>query len=210
MIEAPAGHELLDNRLFMRDAKGSLIPSELVKPADKLQDELVRKLLWAAQEKAKRLAAFKGASFDQVDAFLELLALEHNVSLGGKKGNITLQTVDGLMKVQVAVQDRIAFGPKLQVAKAIIDELAVGWGKNAPELFAMVSQAFRVDKEGQVNRGAMFGLLRLDIDSDRWRDAMAAMRESMMSAGSARYIRFYFRTAPDARWESVSLDLATA
>ena len=210
MATTPPGHELLDGRLFMRDAKGSLIPAELVKPADKLQDELVRKLIWAAQEKARHLAAFKAAAFADVDAFLELLAGEHKVSIGGKKGNITLQTVDGLMKVQVAVQDRIHFGPKLQVAKVIIDELAVGWGKNAPELFAMVSQAFKVDKEGQVNRGAMFGLLRLDIDSDRWREAMGALRESMMTSGSARYVRFYHRSTTDQHFESISLDLATA
>ena len=210
MTTKPPGHELLDGRLFMRDAKGSLIPAELVKPADKLQDELVRKLLWSAEEKAKRLSAFKAQAFADVDAFLELLAGEHKVTIGGKKGNITLLTVDGLMKVQVAVQNRIAFGPKLQVAKVIIDELAVGWGKTAPELFAMVSQAFRVDSEGQVNRSAMFGLLRLDIDNERWREAMKALQDSMTTAGTARYIRFYRRSASDGPWEGVSLDLATA
>ena len=209
MTDAPPGHELLDGKLYMRDAKGALIPAQLVKPADKLQDELVRALLASAADQAKRLTVFKAQAFADVDAFLELLAGEHKVTIGGKKGNITLQTVDGLMKVQVAVQDRFAFGPKLQVAKVIIDELAVGWGSSAPELFAMVSQAFRVDREGQVNRSAMFGLLRLDIDNERWREAMKALQDSMMTAGTARYIRFYRRDVSDGQWEGVSLDLAT-
>lgn len=207
----PAGQEELSGKRYMRDAKGSLIPLELVKPADRMMDDLVRQLLASASAEAARLAAFKATTFAEVDAFLELLADQHKVTIGGVKGNITLQTIDGLMRVQVAVADRFEWGPKLQVAKAAIDGCVRAWGvDSAPELFAIVEAAFKVDKEGKVNSGALFGLLRLNITDTAWVEGMAALRDSMMVTGSRRYVRFYQRPNTDARFESVSLDLATA
>ncbi len=207
----PAGCEDIGGKRYMRAANGSLTPIEVVRVTDRMQDDLVREIVAAAQPVADALRAFKTKSFDEVDAFVGVLASVYEATVGGQKGNMTLTTYDGLMRVQVQVADRISFGPELQVAKAGVDACLVRWAKDSgPELRALVDHAFKVDHEGQVNRGALFGLLRLDITDAEWVKAMQAIRDSIRVDGSRRYIRIYRREKADQAWRAVTLDLASA
>jgi hypothetical protein len=210
-MDLPAGVEQANGQLYMTDAKGSLVPISLVKAADKLEDGLVRQLHARAAELAAAIAAFKAWAFSEVDVFSAILAAEHKAKVGGAKGNITLSSFDGLLKVTVQVADLIAFGAQLQTAKALVDECLGEWAADSrPELQAIVANAFRVDKAGQFNRGALFALQRLDIDDPRWKRAMQAITDSIRVIGSSRYVRFHTRKTPQANWEAVTLDVATA
>ena len=53
-------------------------------------------------------------------------------------------------------------------------------------------------------------LLRLEITDERWRRAMDAIRAAMRVVGSKTYVRCYSRSAPDAPWENITIDLAKA
>ncbi len=64
------------------------------------------------------------------------------------------------------------------------------------------------DKEGKVNRGEIFMLLRLDIDDPRWKEAMRAIRESLRVTTSKEYVRFYERDTLESPWRAVTIDLA--
>jgi hypothetical protein len=75
---------------------------------------------------------------------------------------------------------------------------------------ALVSRVFQVDQQGQINRGALFMLLRVETKNERWKRAMDAIRDSMRIVGSRTYMRFYDRAQPDAAWSAVSLDMASA
>ena len=144
-------------------------------------------------------------------AFEALLAQEYDVKKGGRKGNKTFMTFDGCMKVQVQVSDFIDFGPQLQIAKELIDECLNEWAADSrPEIRAIVTRAFNTDKAGQINRSEIFMLLRLDIEDERWRRAMDAIRQAMRVVGSKTYIRFYERDTPDGTWRPVTIDLARA
>lgn len=200
---APAG--------YMADSKGRLVPEGLVKPADKLEDQLVRKLMGYADDLSAQIGRFKAHTFDDVGAFVALLAEQYGAAKGGTKGNMTFTSYDGTLKVQVAVADTMSFGPELQVAKTLIDGCIVEWaeGSNA-NIRALVEHAFRVDKEGQVSREAIFALRRVAIEDDRWKQAMDAIADSIRVEGSKTYVRFYRRPSPEARWEAVTLDLASA
>lgn len=196
---------------YLRDAKGNLVPLAAVKAADLLMDETVRGVLAGARELSARIAAFKAETFETVSTFQALLAQQYEASVGGKKGNITLLTFDGCQKVQVQVSDLLEFGPELQAAKALIDACLTEWASDsAIELRALVNRVFSVDKEGQINRGEMFMLLRVEIQDARWQRAMEAIRQSIRVVGSRTYIRFYERPAPDASWSGVSIDIASA
>lgn len=196
---------------YMRDGKGRLVPDALVKPADKLEDQLVRKLMGYADDLSAQIARFKTHAFDGVGAFVALLAEQYGAGKGGAKGNMTFTSYDGTLKVQVAVADTMSFGPELQVAKTLIDACIMEWseGSNA-NIRALVEHAFRVDREGQVSRDAIFALRRVAIEDERWQQAMAAIADSIHVEGSKTYVRFYRRAAPEARWEAVTLDLASA
>src|SRR5690606_7595347 len=126
--ERPAeGITVVNGRDHMADAKGRLVPLETIKPADKLQDEMVRKIMGYARDLSAQVTRFKVHTFDDIGAFEALLAQDYGSKVGGAKGNKTLMTFDGLMKIQVQVQDYIDFGPQLQIAKALIDECLNEW-----------------------------------------------------------------------------------
>lgn len=72
-----------------------------------------------------------------------------------------------------------------------------------------MNEAFRVDKANQVNRAAVFSLLRMEISDPDWKRAMAALRESVRIVGSKTYIRIQRRNA-EGRWQTISLDIASA
>lgn len=201
----------LNGRRYMTDAAGRLVPEELVKPVDKLIDQSVRKMMAFAEDLSLQIARFKGHSFDDVATLQDLLAADYGTSVGGRKGNITLTSYDGTLKVTVQVQDQLAFGPELQAAKALVDECIAEWAEGAnDELRVLVEHAFQVDKEGRINRGALFQLRRVAIADERWRRAMEAVGDSIRVIGSATYMRFHRRAAPAGSWEPVTIDLAAA
>lgn len=206
-----AGVTIVNGKQYMADAKGSLVPVEAVKPADKLEDETVRKIMDFARELSAQIGRFRGHTFTDLGEFDALLEQDYGAKGGGRKGNRTYQTFDGCQKVQVQVSDFIDFGPQLQIAKGLIDECLNEWAADSrPEIRAVVTRAFNTDKEGHINRSEIFMLLRLDIEDERWVKAMEAIRAAMRVTGSKTYIRFYERPALDAEWKAVTIDIARA
>jgi hypothetical protein len=207
----PDGKTMIGDAEFMGDGKGGLTPVDLIKPQHLLEDQTVRKIVGFAAALSAQVARFKEHTFDDLGAFEALLAEEYDTKVGGQKGNKTLQSVDGLFKVQVQVADHIDFGPELQIAKALVDECLTEWAADArAEIRAIVTRAFNTDKAGQINRSEIFMLLRLDIADDRWTRAMKAIRDAMRIVGSKTYIRCYRRDRFDAPWQAITIDLARA
>lgn len=207
----PPGTVDVGGKLYMPDGRGQLVPLEAIKPQDILMDETVRKIAGYAAPLSAEVGRFKQHSFDDVDSFVALLAQHYGTKMGGKKGNLTLTTLDGLKRVQVAVSEHIDFGAELQVAKTIVDDCLREWAADSrTEIRAIVTRAFNVDQEGKINRAELLSLLRLDIEDERWQRAMTAIRESMRVTGSKRYIRVYERDRPDGEWRPVEISLAAA
>jgi hypothetical protein len=193
----------------MQDTKGKLVPVDMIRPQDQLQDEVVRTIMGYAIALSDQVARFKAHTFDDIGGFEALLAQEYDAAIGGAKGNKTLMSFDGLFKVQVQVADNIVFGPELQIAKALVDECLNEWAEGArDEIRAIVTRAFNTDKEGQINRAEIFMLLRLEIEDPRWLRAMKAIRDAMRVVGSKTYVRCYRRESFDGPWQAVSIDLA--
>ena len=205
------GRTVMNGRTYMADTKGALVPVELIRPEDLLEDETVRKIVGYAIALSDQITRFKEHTFDDLRDFEAVLAQEYQATKGGAKGNKTFMSHDGLFKVQVAVADRVDFGPQLQVAKTLIDECLNEWSADArPELRSLVTRAFNTDKEGQINRTEIFMLLRLDITDARWRRAMDAIRSAMRVIGSKTYVRCYRRSDTEGAWEAITIDLAKA
>lgn len=195
---------------YMTNSEGHLVPASMVKPEDKLESELVLDLFSKAHALNQALADFKKLTFNDVQAFLDLLAEKYDCQKGGKKGNMTLTSYDGLTKVQVSVADFIQFGPQLQIAKNLIDGCIKEWGDGGNDnIQALVNHAFRVDKANQVNTQAILGLRKLNIQDAKWKQAMEAITDSMKVIASKQYVRFYQRPSIEAQWKPVSLDIAS-
>ena len=198
-------------KTYMPDAKGKLVPVELIPAAALLEDETVRKIAGFGLALSDQVARFKGHTFEDLGDFEAILAQEYEASKGGAKGNKTFMSFDGLWKVQVQVADAIDFGPQLQVAKELVDECLNEWAAEArAEIRAIVTRAFNTDKAGQINRSEIFMLLRLEIEDARWQQAMRAIRDAMRVVGSKTYVRLYRRGSPTSAWQAVTIDLAKA
>ena len=206
------GVTLVNGKQYMADARGALVPVETIKPADRLEDEQVRKIMGFARSLSDQIGRFRGHTMTDLCELDALLEQEYGATpRGGRKGNRTYQSFDGLKKVQVQVSEFVDFGPQLQVAKKLIDECLNEWAEESrPEIRAIITRAFNTDKEGQVNRAEIFMLLRLDIEDPRWLDAMRAIRDAMRVTGSKEYVRFYERNAVTDPWRAVTIDLAKA
>lgn len=207
----PSGVIDVNGKDYMQDAKGNLTPVELIKPQHKLEDETVRRVMGFALALSDQVRRFKAHTFEDLGAFDELLAQEFQLIKGGPKGNRTYQTYDGLMKVEVRVNDLLDFGPELQAAKGLLDECLTEWSEDSrPEIRALITNTFNTDKEGQVNRALLFTLLRLEVEDPRWIRAMEAIRQAIRVVGSKTYYRIQFRESFDAPWQTVTIDLAKA
>ena len=195
---------------YLQDAQGRLIPKSLIKPIDMARDDLVNELIKDALVLKEAIAKFKAVSFADIAAFVDMSAEQYQVNLGGKKGNVTLFSFDGRFKIQFAVSENIQFDERLQAAKALIDECIKEWSQGSrPELQVLVQDAFKTDKEGNLNHGRILGLRRLDIADERWKNAMAAIGESVQVIGSKQYVRFYERRADSDQYDAISLDMAS-
>ncbi|URI06650.1 DUF3164 family protein [Aquincola tertiaricarbonis] len=107
---------------YMQDAKGRLVPANMVKPIDKLRDQLVVALVKQATDLSAILASFKRVAFADIDAFVQTSAEQYDVKLRGNKGNLTLYSYDGRYKVVRQVADVLTYDERMQAAKQLLDD----------------------------------------------------------------------------------------
>jgi len=202
-----------DERGLWLNKKGEEVHPDLIRPDEKLKDELVEKLIVKASELSKILSDFKTEAFVETNDYFELLLQNYNLDAkkNSQKGNITLENFSGTLKVQVANADSISFDEKLQVAKLKIDECLHELTEGAsPEIKTLITKAFEVDKKGDVNAKKILALKSYDISHAKWREAMSIIDESVEIVGSKAYIRFYKRENIDKPYKLISLDFAGA
>ncbi|MBB4465471.1 MULTISPECIES: DUF3164 family protein [Rhizobium] len=201
----------VNGRLFMINAKGGYDPIAAVKEHYKLEDQTVRSIFGFAEDLSAQISRFKGHTASDLLALDTILAEKYGTKIGGKKGNRTYCTYDGLRRITVQVSDQITFGPELQIAKQLIDECMTEWSADSrPEIQSIVTRAFNTDKEGQVNRSEVFMLKKLDFKDERWQQAMEAISDAIRITGSKEYVRFHRRDRQQDEWQPVTIDMAKA
>lgn len=196
---------------FMVNAQGHHVPLEMIKPIDLMRDQLANEIFDRAAFLSNELKAFKAQSFEEIESFIDLSVEQYGATKrpGGQKGNVTLMSFDGRIKIQRAKADSITFDERLVAAKALIDECLHDWTAEArPEIKALIDRAFDTDKEGNIRTGAVLALRRVDIKDPRWTQAMNAIGEAVQVISSKAYVRVYQRVGDSDRWEAVSLDVA--
>lgn len=196
---------------YWRDAQGNLVPESKVKDIDKLRTDLVTRLCQMAEAQAAGLKEFKLNTMSEVAAFVAISLDQYGVKAGGTKGNVTLTTFDGKYKLVRQMADNIVFGEQLMAAKALIDECLHEWAAGSNDnVKALINHAFQTDKEGKINTGRVLGLRRLAIRDEKWQQAMQAIADSMQTASSKPYVRFYVRDDKTLDYRPIVLDAAAA
>lgn len=194
---------------YMEDAQGKLVPDDMVRDIDKKRDDLVRSIVVDAKRVRDEIVNFKAGTLKQVEEFIQLSGKQYQVKMGGKKGNVTLQSYDGKYKVQRAISEYLVFDERLQVAKQLIDDCIHTWTEGSrSEIQVLINDAFQVDKEGRVSTTRILGLKRLNIKDRKWQKAMRAINDSMQVAGSKTYVRIYERVGDTDEYKPIALDVA--
>ncbi|MCF6248192.1 MAG: DUF3164 family protein, partial [Desulfobacula sp.] len=198
------------NREFWQDKRGQEVHRDLVPHEEKLKTELVYDIVDRAVTGVTLMERFKAYVTGAIREYMEMMREKYSLDVAkGTKGNITLQSYDGLRKVQVAVQQHIDFDEKLSLAKEKIDAYLKEKTKDAdPEIQTLIMNAFEVDKKGNVDAKKIFALKKYKISDPMWHEAMALIDEAVEIVGSKSYIRFYVRESVDEKWRNVSLDFA--
>lgn len=194
---------------YMRNAQGHLVPEAQVREQDKLRDEAVIRLVKRGLQISRDLADYKRQALNEIADLIQIAADKYEVTIGGRKGNVSLSSYDGRYKIQRHVADRIQFGEELEAAKELINQCIDRWSEGANDnIRALVDRAFRTDTKGQIKTAAVLELLRLEIDDDQWKDAMEAIKDSIQTTGTAVYIRLYERVGESDQYRPIPLDLA--
>lgn len=193
---------------YMANASGHLVHKTMVREHDLMRDEVARRLAERAIAAHKLLAEFKRDALADIADLVKITGERFDVKLGGDKGNVQIATYDGRFKVLRSVADRITFTEEIEAAKALINTCIQRWSEGANDnIRVLVDRAFRTDTKGQMKTSAVLELLRLEIDDSQWKKAMAAIKESIQSTGTATYVRVYQRNSAGA-YDAITLDLA--
>jgi len=195
------------------NARGERVHVDLIKGDEKMKDALVNHLLGEAVAFGGIMSEFKQQAEAKVDAYFEELMAKYGLDAKHKtkKGNITLENFAGTAKVQIAVSDKLVFDEKIQLARMKFDEYfeEVTEG-SSEEIKLLITKAFDVDKEGNVDVKKILELRSYNIRHPKWVEGVALIEESKKVVSSKSYIRFYKREDVSRAYEHVSLDMAGA
>jgi hypothetical protein len=187
---------------------GYWVSRSRLRPDVLLEDQTVALLCAKARAQRDALLAFRDGAFSDVDEFLAVLADKYGAK--NRRGtNTTLESICGLMRVEVSTGHFLTLGPELVAAKSLIDECLTEWtaGGNV-NLQAIVNDAFDVGTEGKVRVDRILALRRVAIDDPKWKRAMEAISDAVKVTRSKRYVRFHERANLDAPWQQIALDVA--
>jgi len=194
---------------YLANSRGHLVDIKTIKPMDLERNELVIHLAQKARALQNAITEFKRAALGDVQAFQELSAEKYNAKIGGAKGNLSLPSFDGRIKVQRVVAEYILFDERLGIAKSLIDECLNEWTSDSrPEIRALIEQAFETDREGNVSTSKILGLRRHNFDHPKWREAMEAIADSIQVSAATTYLRIYERVGDSDQFEQIVLDIA--
>ena len=194
---------------YRRNARGDLIREANITQRELDEDRTVALVCWWGEALSAQMHRYREHTRDDVYAHLDRVRGEFGGRVGGRKGNVTLTSFDGLRRVVLAQAETVTPGTAIQAARDRIDECLDDWLPRARvELQALVQGAFRAASDGALSVAALLRLRRVEIDDPRWREVQRAIAEALRPTGRAEYIRLYRRASPGAPWEQVPLHLA--
>ena len=195
---------------YWRDARGDLIREANVSGVDRDTDAVVRHIHAFGEALSAEMWRFRAHAQDDVYGLIDRVLERYGARIGGKRGNVTISTFDGRLKVVLSCADVIDVGPEIHAAQAIVGQCIEEWSKRGNlKLRALVDQAFKPDATGRLSVTHLLRLRRIVIDDDKWRSVQGAISDALRPVGRAEYIRLYRRADPTRVWEQVPLHLAT-
>jgi len=175
----------------LTDAQGREFPVKVLHTEIVEKDAAVKKAMDCAIKLQERIISDKQKLIQTIEKYLNDAARRNNLEW---KGNALLISFDEKYRVEMRFREKIQFGIELQLAKQKIDECIKAWSADSNDnLKAIVSDAFQLDKHGQLARYRIFALRRFKIKDPVWREAMELIDKAILVTSTKQYISFAVR-----------------
>ena len=191
----------------MRDSMGNDIPVKYVSAYDKLRDKTTRRIE-ARFRKAR-------AMLEEVvaDTVADLEALKGGREKLGEKGNFQASSFDGLIKVAIKQQYNIRLDERVVRARELMLEYVNGVldrvsGVDVSALRLLVEAAFKANSQGYLSTGKVLQLLRMEVDSAKWREAKQILQAALKPERGKQYLSCETRPSVQADFRPIRLDVA--
>lgn len=197
----------LDKPDFYVNTRNFQVPADQMKPQDILKHDLVLEQIGEAKRLSQMHSDFKRKSFSEVNDLISLVASEYDTKFGGAKGNISLTSFDGKFQISVKIDDQINFGPEIDIAKQLINEVIdEELADSSGFIVQLVRDAFETDKQGNYNKIRILALrkYREANTSDKWQNAMKALDDGIIAGSSKTYLNYQERDQFGA-WKQIPL-----
>jgi hypothetical protein len=196
---------------YYTDPAGEKVPAKYVKPYDKLRDHIARQIEKDWQAEQARLAACKLRTVAAIQKLQEAAAAEAGVDLGGEKGNLQFRSFDGSITISLDRQYRTEFDERLQFAQALIKEAVAEMteGTSNADLAEIATKAFTPRKTGNLDMQRIRDLRTYNVSHPKWKQACEIISDCERTVAFRDYIRVAVRTAPDAKPQPITLDIAS-
>lgn len=193
---------------YLVNAAGHLVPEGQVREQDKLRDQVVTELVAQGERLNEDLKAFKQKALSDIADLINISSQKWQMSLGGKKGNVSLTSFDGELMIQRVYANRITYTEQLEVAKAKVLECVQSWSAGSNQhLATLAMQAFQTNNNGEISVSKLVQMLNYEIEDEDWKVAMEAVRDSLTNNGKAVYVRIY-RRDENGKYRSLPLNIA--
>lgn len=190
---------------------GARIPARRYDPRRLLAHDTAHKLVDQARALQEIVKEEKLRFYADVDAYLDLVLESYGARLGGSRGGLRIEAIDGVRKVEVSVADYQTVTAAVEAARVLVNEILDDLvGQESDDLRAIVGSAFaRNSKTGKISTERVLALRQLNLSHAKWPLAKEAISDAVITAGSKRYIRFHERATPLDAWKQVDLNFSS-
>lgn len=191
----------------MIDSSGNEIPLKYVNSYDKARDKVVRRVLARFAKARTALEAVVADSIKDLDGLAKL-----KDSLG-KKGNFSARSFDGLIQVSIRQQYNIRLDERVIRARELMLEYVGGVldrvdGVDVSALRLLVMEAFKANSQGFLSTGRVLSLMRMEVNSDKWREAKMILQDALKPEKGKQYLQVETRKTTQADFRAIRLDIA--
>jgi hypothetical protein len=175
----------------LTDAQGREIPIKVVNQDILDKDSVVNKAMEQALKLQERIIHDKQKIVGIIEDYLSDVARRNGLQW---KGNALLINFNEQYKIEIRYRERIQFGIELQLAKQKIDECLKRWSSDSNDnLKAIITEAFQVDKKGEIAKYRILSLRRYKIKDQTWHEAMELIDKAILVTSTKQYVVFYVK-----------------
>jgi hypothetical protein len=189
------------------NSKGEEVPASAISVYDKEKDKIALALASKSIKVSEQLVKLRASFEDAIKGLFVQHLSDKGVKIDDVKGSFTFYSYDKSVKVEIKNQDTITFDDTILIVQAKLDEFIESIsGQMSDEYSVIIRNAFKT-RRGQLDKVRLLSLFEYEITHPLWIEAMDALRKSITTASSKRYINIALRQE-DGSYEYIPLSFS--